>query len=72
MKARLLNFDRDRQKSKIPHRRGMVRVIQAILLSSSISYGYAVLTHEAIIDSVWDSSLQKLLVKRFSNATPVE
>ena len=44
----------------------------AILVSSSLSYGYTVLTHEAIIDSVWDVSLQKMLVKRFPNATPEE
>jgi hypothetical protein len=47
-----------------------VRLVLAVLLSSSISYGYTVLTHEAIIDSVWDASLQKLLLKRFPDATP--
>ena len=51
---------------------GIVRLVLAILLSSSISYGYTVLTHEAIIDSVWDASLQKLLLKRFPDATPEE
>ena len=30
------------------------------------------MTHEAIVDSVWDTSLQKLLLKRFPNATPEE
>lgn len=49
---------------------GIVRLGVAVLLSSSISYGYTVLTHEAIIDSVWDASLQKLLLKRFPGATP--
>ncbi len=48
---------------------GMVRLMLAIFLSSSMSYGYTVLTHEAIIDSVWDPSLQKLLLKRFPDAT---
>jgi hypothetical protein len=33
---------------------------------------YSVLTHEAIIDTVWDDSIQKLLVKRFPTATPEE
>ena len=28
------------------------------------------LTHEAIVDSLWDSSIQKLLLKRFPAATP--
>ena len=31
---------------------------------------YAVLAHEAIIDSAWDTNLRPLLLKRFPNATP--
>ena len=48
------------------------RLVLAVLLSTSLSYGYTVLTHEAIIDSVWDASLKKLLLKRFPAATPEE
>src|ERR1019366_10277203 len=48
------------------------RLILAIFVTSSLSYGYTVLTHEAIIDSVWDASLQKMLLQRFPNATPEE
>jgi len=33
---------------------------------------YSVLTHEAIIDSVWDNSIRVLLLQRFPNATPEE
>ncbi len=33
---------------------------------------YAVLTHEAIIDSVWDDSLHPLLLHRFPKTTPQE
>jgi len=44
----------------------------AALVLASVSYGYTVLTHEAIIDSVWDASLQKLILKRFPAATPAE
>ncbi len=33
---------------------------------------YSVLTHEAIIDSVWDSSIKVLLLQRFPNATAEE
>jgi hypothetical protein len=40
------------------------------LLPTSISYGYSVLTHEAIVDSLWDTSIKKLLVERFPEATP--
>jgi len=43
-----------------------------VLLSVSAVSGYSVLTHEAIIDSVWDSSIQKMLLQRFPAATPEE
>jgi hypothetical protein len=42
------------------------------LLSASVSPGYSVLTHEAIVDSVWDSSIKKMLLERFPEATPEE
>ena len=48
------------------------RLVLAVLLSAPLSSGYTVLTHEAIIDSVWDASLKKLLLKRFPSATPEE
>ncbi len=43
-----------------------------VLLFAPVSYGYTVLTHEAIIDSVWDASIRKLLLDRFPGATPDE
>ena len=43
-----------------------------LLFSTSVSYGYSVLTHEAIVDSVWDASIQKMLLKRFPMSTPEE
>lgn len=45
----------------------------ALLLSfawPAPSAGYAVLAHEAIIDSAWDTNIRPLLLKRFPNATP--
>jgi Zinc dependent phospholipase C len=48
------------------------RLMASLVLGSSMVCGYSVLTHEAIIDSVWDISIQKLLVKRFPTATPEE
>ena len=33
---------------------------------------YSVLSHEAIIDSAWDTNLKPLLLKRFPDATPEE
>ncbi len=40
-----------------------------LLLSAPLSYGYSVLTHEAIVDSLWDASIRKMLLKRFPGAT---
>ena len=48
------------------------RLTILLLLSASVFYGYSVLTHEAIVDSLWDSSIQKMLLKRFPLATPEE
>ena len=36
------------------------------------SGAYAVLAHEAIIDSAWDTNIRPLLLKRFPQATPAE
>jgi hypothetical protein len=33
------------------------------------SYGYSVLTHQAIIDSAWDGSIKPLLLKRFPGSS---
>ena len=50
-------------------------IIIALVLSlcwpSDVS-GYAVLAHEAIIDSVWDTNIRPLLLKRFPGATTEE
>ena len=40
--------------------------------SPSTASAYSVLTHEAIIDSTWDSAIKPLLVKRFPAATADE
>lgn len=42
----------------------------ASLLLCPALQGYSVLTHEAIIDSAWDTNIKPLLLKRFPNATP--
>ena len=51
---------------------GAVRLISLLLLSVSVFYGYSVLTHEAIVDSVWDASIRNLLLERFPMSTPEE
>ncbi len=46
------------------------RLVALLLLSTSVFYGYSVLTHEAIVDSLWDASIQKMLLERFPQSTP--
>ncbi len=48
------------------------RFIGLLLFSTSFACGYSVLTHEAVVDSVWDSSMQKMLLQRFPLTTPEE
>jgi hypothetical protein len=43
-----------------------------LLFSASAANGYSVLTHEAIIDSTWDSAIRPLLLRRFPAATEDE
>jgi hypothetical protein len=40
------------------------------LASPPPAHAYSVLTHEAIIDSVWDTNIQKLLLKRYPHSAP--
>ena len=56
--------------STCPWLPGATRLIALLLTSTSVFYGYSVLTHEAIVDSLWDTSIQKMLLKRFPVATP--
>jgi hypothetical protein len=49
----------------------------ALVLALALSFGwsepsaaYAVLAHEAIIDTVWEANIRPLLLKRFPDATP--
>src|SRR3954464_14783893 len=41
-----------------------------LLLAAPGAFSYSVLTHEAIIDSVWDTTIKGLLLKRFPDSTP--
>src|SRR5215471_14849395 len=54
------------------HRTQRVLALLCILLvlAPLKLHGYSVLTHEAIIDSVWKDSFEKVLLKRFPHATP--
>jgi hypothetical protein len=53
--------------------RRIVAISVAVLIVSAPPCGaYSVLTHETIIDVVWDTSIRPLLLKRFPHATPDE
>jgi hypothetical protein len=43
-----------------------------LLFAAPAAFPYSVLTHEAIIDSTWDSAIKPLLLRRFPGATPDE
>jgi hypothetical protein len=46
--------------------------VVVFLFSASTASSYSVLTHEAIIDSTWDSAIKPLLLKRFPASTADE
>lgn len=41
----------------------------AVVLAAPCAFSYSVLSHEAIIDSTWDTSIKGQLLKRFPDAT---
>src|SRR5437764_7324344 len=41
-----------------------------LLFPAQTAFCYSVLTHEALVDSTWDSSIKPLLLKRFPDSTP--
>lgn len=43
-----------------------------LLLPALAAHSYSVLTHEAIIDSTWDSAIKPLLLQRFPDSAPEE
>lgn len=45
-------------------------LILGVLAAAPPAFSYSVLTHEAIIDSAWDTSITGLLLKRFPDSTP--
>jgi hypothetical protein len=52
-------------------RRTIARVV-TLLFAGSALHAYAVLSHEAIIDTAWDTHIKPLLLKRFPQATADE
>src|SRR2546423_667527 len=47
----------------------VVILLSLTLLLTQATFGYSVLTHQAIIDSTWKDSLRPLLLKRFPGAS---
>jgi hypothetical protein len=43
-----------------------------LVMSCTDSAGYSVLTHEEVIDAVWNDGIEPLLLNRFPSATPQE
>jgi hypothetical protein len=52
--------------------RRLSRLGLLLLAAASSAYSYSVLTHEAIIDSTWDSAIKPLLLQRFPAPTADE
>ena len=73
------NDSDQRNAVRFPHGGKWLARICALMLAVLLSIGwpaqssgYAVLSHEAIIDSAWDTSIRPLLLRRFPNATAEE
>lgn len=47
-----------------------MRFASLLVLIAGQCQAYSVLTHEAVIDSLWESNIRPLLLKRFPNSTP--
>ena len=50
----------------------LLACVGLLLLSAPAARAYSVLTHEAMVDSVWDDSIKVLLLQRFPDATSDE
>ena len=61
-----------KQMSRLWNLRSSTALGLLLLLSVSSASAYSVLTHEAIIDSTWDSAIKPLLLTRFPLATEEE
>src|SRR5258708_965932 len=44
----------------------------ALLACPGAGRSYSVLTHQALVDTLWDDHIKTVLIKRFPSATPVE
>ncbi len=65
----MANFVRGNFHKSLMLRRALAVLIASLILFPSSAPAYSVLTHEAIIDVVWDSNVRPLLLKRFPKST---
>ena len=54
------------------HVKFLILTLSLALCMASVCSGYSVLSHEALIDAVWDPAIKPLLLQRFPNSTPDE
>lgn len=66
---RIRHFTRSFARAARVAKVGLAIILACLLLASVPARGYSVLSHEAIIDSVWDEYLRPLLLKRFPGTT---
>ncbi len=59
-------------KLRITRAAQVVVALLLVCLVPDVTHGYSVLTHEALIDSTWDSDIKPLLLKRFPAASADE
>src|ERR1022692_1371209 len=62
----------DRESHRLWRLRASAAFGLLVLFSAQSASSYSVLTHEAIIDSTWDSAIKPLLLKRFPASTADE
>jgi hypothetical protein len=47
----------------------LAALLAFLLLVSTASFAYSVLTHEQVVDFLWDSHIKKILLERYPNST---
>src|SRR5215469_16741288 len=59
----------DRSRRLLPRFTATVLIVAMLLLTAAPAPAYSVLTHEQIVDFVWERHFKRLLLERFPNAT---
>jgi hypothetical protein len=52
--------------------RPIVSLLLVLFFCPPVGQAYSVLTHQALIDSLWDNPIKTVLLQRFPNATEEE